>query len=112
MDMNSFSVPINGRYDTRERFSEEAVRFIKGTISSRTAIPSSDFGSELSGEWQSISPTNSPIKKFEGEIRFNHVLDQRLGYEWVGDIQVVSTGEGDEAPCERFSGQIQLVVFE
>lgn len=112
MDTDSFSVHINGRYDTRERFSEEAVRFIKGAISRRTAIPSSDFGSEFSGEWQSISPTESPIKEFEGEIRFDHVLDQRLGYEWIGEIQVVSTGEGDETPCESFSGQIQLVVFE
>lgn len=112
MKMNSFSVPINGRYNSHEGFKNRAVDLMKGTIAARTAIPSSDFGLQFSGEWQSISPTNSPIKEFEGEIQFNHVLDPGLGYEWVGDIQVVSTGEGDENPCERFAGQIQLIVFE
>lgn len=113
MGKGSFSVHIKGYYDTRQTFQDEAIKLIKTKVAEHTGIPLSDIGSVLSGEWQSVAPTESPTKKqFTGEVVLDHVLDKNLGYEWNARIEVVSIGEYDEEPCEQFAGQMQLVVFE
>lgn len=112
MDHDSFSIHIGGYYESRQDFSEKAREFITTTLSNRVAIPLIDFRAAIMGEWRSVGETRSLRKDFDGDVVINRVMDPDFGFEWLGHISVLSTGEDDDSPCEAFQGKIHMFVTE
>jgi hypothetical protein len=112
MDHDSFSIHIGGHYESRQDFSEKAREFIATAVSDRVKIPLPDFRVALMGEWRSVGETRSLRKDFDGDVVIDRIMDPDFGFEWRGDISVLSTGEDDDSPCEAFQGKIHMLVIE